>query len=735
MYHLFRSLSSPGVLPVTMSIPWLRSSHCLLLDSPTHQSPGYIRSRPCEEDLEVDDVVDPEEGIQQTIQMTEEMMIRSAPGRPMSRVLEYGIRDTGMFLVGHPGRLHRWGPPYEGVKPRELLSCLLTVERRGEIIHISARMMHDTTVVQVVVAVLMEEDGLTSRAAWAHSGWIACDQTHRGIITSDYDYRRQRLLEPDAVQRRACGSGLAIPRLDYDCSYCTERPTTAKQQQPQNNNIQQRFNKQPRPKGANTNAIVCFECGAPGHFKSNCPQWKNKNQGNGNGVARAYAVEVAGQNPVQTTFVFPPDGRRRSNGKRYQSYKNFPEVYPEDLARPSTYQDKWEFHYRSSTGAAPVARWHLIDWPPSEMIGIGGINYKSFSGQSKQEHEEHLKIIMELLKKEELYAKFSKCEFWLPKVQFLGHVIDNKGIHVDPAKIESVKDWASPKTPTEIRQFLGLAGVPAIKSRSVVVHQFWLYHEEVKIFIVLLRCIHKEGLFLGRCVDGKEEKVFASEDLETYLYGKAKSSIADALSKEMKRDNQRYDVRALVMSIGLDLPKQSWILVWMRKPYALMAGVGYIVMAICGTGDHARVPQIEVFYIPGSRENVPRRKKLYWWPNMKDDIWQPMSASALPQWKWDKITMVLSKIPGLTRYADLKRKRWSLSWRLSDAQVFALGKGVVRFWQRGKLNPSQGSMNSKRGPEFYMGREDQFKKELSHTSSPKTASRQVLCDKPEDKLV
>ncbi|GKA23894.1 putative reverse transcriptase domain-containing protein [Tanacetum coccineum] len=59
--------------------------------------------------------------------------------------------------------------------------------------------------------------------------------------------------------------------------------------------------------------------------------------------------------------------------------------------------------------------------------------------------------------KEELYAKFSKCEFWLSKVQFLGHVIDSEGIHVDPAKIEAIKDWASPKTPTEIRQFLGFA--------------------------------------------------------------------------------------------------------------------------------------------------------------------------------------------------------------------------------------------------------------------------------------
>ncbi|GJZ60381.1 putative reverse transcriptase domain-containing protein [Tanacetum coccineum] len=71
--------------------------------------------------------------------------------------------------------------------------------------------------------------------------------------------------------------------------------------------------------------------------------------------------------------------------------------------------------------------------------------------KNKQEHEEHLKLILELLKKEQLYAKFSKCEFWIPKVQFLGHVIDSKGINMDPAKIESIKDWASPKTPTKIR--------------------------------------------------------------------------------------------------------------------------------------------------------------------------------------------------------------------------------------------------------------------------------------------
>ncbi|GJZ91380.1 putative reverse transcriptase domain-containing protein [Tanacetum coccineum] len=77
---------------------------------------------------------------------------------------------------------------------------------------------------------------------------------------------------------------------------------------------------------------------------------------------------------------------------------------------------------------------------------------------NEKEHEEHLKTILELLKNEELYAKFSKYEFWINTVKFLGHVIDSSGIHMDPAKIEAVKNWASPTTPSEIRQFLGLAG-------------------------------------------------------------------------------------------------------------------------------------------------------------------------------------------------------------------------------------------------------------------------------------
>ncbi|GJU04073.1 putative reverse transcriptase domain-containing protein [Tanacetum coccineum] len=78
--------------------------------------------------------------------------------------------------------------------------------------------------------------------------------------------------------------------------------------------------------------------------------------------------------------------------------------------------------------------------------------------KTKEEHEVHLKLVLELLRKEKLYAKFSKCEFWLQEVHFLGHVVNQSGIHVDPSKIEAVKNYKAPTTPSEIRSFLGLAG-------------------------------------------------------------------------------------------------------------------------------------------------------------------------------------------------------------------------------------------------------------------------------------
>ncbi|XP_057768171.1 uncharacterized protein LOC130988364 [Salvia miltiorrhiza] len=78
--------------------------------------------------------------------------------------------------------------------------------------------------------------------------------------------------------------------------------------------------------------------------------------------------------------------------------------------------------------------------------------------KNEKDHEEHLRIVLETLRTERLYAKFSKCEFWLSEVTFLGHIVSSEGIKVDPEKVQAVREWRSPTNPNEIRSFLGLAG-------------------------------------------------------------------------------------------------------------------------------------------------------------------------------------------------------------------------------------------------------------------------------------
>ena len=78
--------------------------------------------------------------------------------------------------------------------------------------------------------------------------------------------------------------------------------------------------------------------------------------------------------------------------------------------------------------------------------------------KSVEEHEQHMRIVLERLRAHELYAKFNKCEFWLTKIAFLGHILFEEGVAVDPAKVEAVTNWKQPTTETEVRNFLGLAG-------------------------------------------------------------------------------------------------------------------------------------------------------------------------------------------------------------------------------------------------------------------------------------
>ncbi|GJX95987.1 hypothetical protein Tco_0351785 [Tanacetum coccineum] len=287
--------------------------------------------------------------------------------------------------------------------------------------------------------------------------------------------------------------------------------------------------------------------------------------------------------PIFLAHVTTKEIEDKSERKRLEDVpivQDFPEVFPEDLpGLPPTRQV--EFQIDLVPGAAPVARapYRLA---PSEMKELSEqlkelsdkgfirpssspwgapvlfvkkkdgsfrmcIDYRelnkltvknryplpriddpiiSSKDQNKKEHEEHLKIILELLKKEELYAKFSKCEFWIPKVQFLGHVIDSEGIHVDPTKIESIKDWTSPKSPTEIRQFLGLARY---------------YQRFIEGFSKIAKPMTK--------LTQKKVK---------FEWGDKQEAAFQLLKQKFvqKEREPPLRVRALVMTISLDLPKQ-----------------------------------------------------------------------------------------------------------------------------------------------------------------------------------
>ncbi|GKA32318.1 putative reverse transcriptase domain-containing protein [Tanacetum coccineum] len=434
--------------------------------------------------------------------------------------------------------------------------------------------------------------------------------------------------------------------------------------------------------------------------------------------------------------------------------------------------------------------------------------------KDKKEHEEHLKTILELLKKEKLYAKFSKCEFWILKVQFLRHVIDSRDIYLDPAKIESIKDWASPKTPTKICQFLGLAGyyrrfiegfskiaksmmkltqkgikfdwgekeeksfqlikkklysapilalpegskdfvvycdashkglgvvliqrekVIAYASRQLKVHKKnYTTHDLELGSVVFALKIWRHCLYGSKCtvfIDHKSlQHILDQKDLNMrqrrwlellsdyncdicYHPGKA-NVVADALSH--KEWIEPLWVRALVMTIGLDLPKRILeAQIEALKPENLKNEdvVGMIKKDIpkeklepradrtlclngrsllpCYGGLRSVIMheshKSKYSIHPSSEKMYQDMKKLYWWPNIKADINTYVSKCltyarvkaehqrpsgllvqpAIPDWKWDNITMdFITKLPKSSHGFDTI---WVIMDRLTKSAHF-----------------------------------------------------------------
>ena len=101
---------------------------------------------------------------------------------------------------------------------------------------------------------------------------------------------------------------------------------------------------------------------------------------------------------------------------------------------------------------------HRVFQPYLDQFVVVFVDETLIYSQLEEEHEDHLRNFLQLLRDYQLYAKFSKCEFWLTEVRFLGHVVSTSGVSVDPEKVEAMMSWERPKSVFEIRSFLGLAG-------------------------------------------------------------------------------------------------------------------------------------------------------------------------------------------------------------------------------------------------------------------------------------
>ncbi|GJW67444.1 putative reverse transcriptase domain-containing protein [Tanacetum coccineum] len=260
--------------------------------------------------------------------------------------------------------------------------------------------------------------------------------------------------------------------------------------------------------------------------------------------------------------------------------------------------------------------------------------------KDEEEHGKHLKIILELLKKERLYAKFSKCDFWLDSVQFLGHVIDRSGVHVDPAKIKAIKSWAAPMTPTEVRQFLRLAGY--YRRFIEGTKDFVVYCDaSLKGYGAVLMQREKVIRYASRQLKVHEEN-YTTHDLELgavvfalrlwrhYLYGTkcvsdydceiryhpSKANVkADALSR--KERNKPLRVRALMMTFHNDLLKQirEAQKEAMKRKNIWKENLGRLIKQIFKFR-----PDGTCCFGNRSDKMYQDLNPLYWWPNMKADI-------------------------------------------------------------------------------------------------------------------
>ncbi|XP_052152528.1 uncharacterized protein LOC127770762, partial [Oryza glaberrima] len=349
--------------------------------------------------------------------------------------------------------------------------------------------------------------------------------------------------------------------------------------------------------------------------------------------------------------------------------------------------------------------------------------------KDEEEHAEHLRLVLEKLRKHKLYAKFSKCEFWLKEVAFLGHVISASGVAVDPAKVEAVTEWKAPKSVTEIRSFLGLAGYYRrfIEGFSKIARPMTQLLKKEKKFAWSEQCQEnfeqlKEKLTSAPILvlpDNRKDFVIYCDASRQGLGGvlMQDGKVVAYASRQLRPHEENYPTHDLELAavvhalkiwrhylIGnhcdiytdhkslkyiftqsdLNLRQRRWL--ELIKDYDLE--VHYHPGKANVVADALEAHESAYSLHPGSTKMYQDLKEGYWWPNMKRDVaeyvalcdvCQKVKAEhqrpagllqplRIPEWKWDEIGMDF--IVGLPKTATGYDSIWVIVDRLTKTARF-----------------------------------------------------------------
>ncbi|GJW49728.1 putative reverse transcriptase domain-containing protein [Tanacetum coccineum] len=417
--------------------------------------------------------------------------------------------------------------------------------------------------------------------------------------------------------------------------------------------------------------------------------------------------------PEKVVEILVEDGKIlrvkwRIGRRNHQSIRKSAKEDEQILVPGVTLRACCEVHYdRSAPFEMQELSRQLQELPRPRFIRLVHSSWGALVLVTKEAHEVPFGFVWELLKEGEAMPRFSKCEFWLQRGTFIVNVVNQKGIYVDPSKIEAVKNWKTPTTPSKIRLFLGLAGY---------------YRRFIANFSKIAKPLTSLTQKNYKYVWGVEQEE-AFQTLKNNLCDAPILTLPDGVEDfEVYCDASNQGLGCVLMQRGKVIAYASRQLKTHEKNYTGHdLELGAIVFALKTWRHYLYVGSVRTMIMDEAHRSKysvhPRADRV---PDLRDIPFTAINPE-IPEWKWDKITMdFITKLPRLRdssliigpelvqemtdkvvlikeklkaakdrlkSYADNRRK--PLEFEVGDRVMLKVSpwKDVIHFWKKGKLTP------------------------------------------------